>query len=142
MAKDQKQLVYKDAGVKKLGEYLELARKAGIICLGGSSHYAWASLVDQPLTVSSSTVPPIFATLVQLLRHLHETEGYSQVLWSMLGMEVHIKGPSLYAKAGVSTLKEYIALAVKEGIAEVGSNKYVGSEWIALKPAWRKSSDV
>jgi hypothetical protein len=42
-----------------------------------------------------------------------------------------ILGPAAYATAGVSTLKEYLDLAVQAGIVELGVDDH---EWVMLHP--------
>ena len=45
------------------------------------------------------------------------------------------RNPVLYHRAGCGSFKEYIELAAKEGIVDVGGDK--GLAWVSLKPDYR-----
>jgi hypothetical protein len=48
------------------------------------------------------------------------------------------KNGSTYKAAGVAKFSQYVALAEKQGIVEIGGSE--GTAWIALKPEWYNAS--
>jgi hypothetical protein len=94
--------------------------------------FAWQATTSKPKTRSSSGVSdellPCFYPLITSLAYLQGT-GMAQPLRSLLGKTL---GTEVYARARVTNMKEYIALAMDAGIVECGG--VGGSAWVSLVP--------
>ncbi|KAG6920005.1 hypothetical protein DXG01_013354 [Tephrocybe rancida] len=77
------------------------------------------------------TVPPIFTLLVKRLE-FHRSKGFSRPFRSGIAVELATTDNLLYKRAGVERFGQYVALAEKAGIIELGGKE--GGAWIALKP--------
>jgi len=81
-----------------------------------------------PAGVSDEPIPFCFFPLVTCLVN-RQKGGTSQPLRSAIGL---ILGPTVYATAGVSSLREYLALAVEANIVELGGAD--GHAWVKAHP--------
>lgn len=79
-------------------------------------------------TSRRSLVPAAFQPLVQTLEHRRNVYSDSKPLRSVVGQNL---SQALYKSAGVESFKEYVLLAEKEGIVELGGVN--GHAWISLK---------
>jgi len=75
-----------------------------------------------------SIVPAAFQPLVQTLEHRRNVYSDTRPLRSVVGQNL---SQALYKSAGVESFKEYVLLAEKEGIVELGGVN--GHAWISLK---------
>lgn len=153
--------VYEKAGVTKLKDYIEAARKAGVVISSGlnnegsswveinSALYPPAQSTEEAKKTdtssaavkqsSSQQIPQpasewVYAPLTNRLRS--ETPTH-RLLYSSLGMFFKIRHPDLYKRAGVEGLSAYLEKAAKHGIILVGKGDSPGSEWAELMPAYR-----
>ncbi|KAG6831479.1 hypothetical protein H0H87_005046 [Tephrocybe sp. NHM501043] len=78
-------------------------------------------------------VPPIFALLVQRLE-FHRSRGFSRPFRSNIAVELATTDNTLYKRAGSERFGQYVALAEKAGIIELGGKE--GGAWIALRSEW------
>ena len=76
--------------------------------------------------------PPALWPLVLILRS-HRVKGSFIPLRSQIAVELS-KKPIIYKNAGVTKFSQYLELAVKEGLVEIGGAN--GTEWIRLVPKW------
>jgi hypothetical protein len=83
-------------------------------------------------SVSPRSVPPIFSILVNVLRG-HRSKGIFCSFRSVIAGKIWKNGTT-YRNAGVTTIHEYLALAEREGIVELGGDK--NSAWVSLSPRW------
>jgi len=89
-----------------------------------------------PLTTSTPVVPPIFRILVESLQS-NKSKGLFRPLRSNISVQIAKNGLT-YKAAGVAKFSQYVALAEKRGIVEIGGSE--GNAWIALKPDWYNAS--
>lgn len=75
------------------------------------------------------TVPDKFKILVQCLRS-HRSTGSIRPLRSLVSAEIFLKGTT-YRQAGVSKFRDYVAMAEKAGVVDLGG--FAGKAWIALR---------
>lgn len=73
-----------------------------------------------------------FSILIECLR-LHKSKGRPRPLRSRVGLEISRNGIT-YRQAGVSRFSEYVAMAEKAGIVELGGSD--GTAWVALRAPW------
>ncbi|KNZ75414.1 hypothetical protein J132_02746 [Termitomyces sp. J132] len=78
-------------------------------------------------------VPPQFSLLVQRLQ-FHRSKGFSRPFRSGVATELASKDNMVYRRAGTERFGQYVALAEKAGIIELGGKE--GGAWIALRPEW------
>ncbi len=95
------------------------------------------SRTDSDMSISDSSVspravPPIFSILVNVLRG-HRSKGIFCSFRSVIAGKIWKNGTT-YRNAGVTTIHEFLALAEKEGIVELGGDK--NSAWVSLLPRW------
>ena len=81
---------------------------------------------------SSIAVPDKFKILIRCLKS-HRSRGILSSLRSKISSEIAQNGTT-YSQAGVSTFSEYVVMAEKAGIVELGGSESTG--WIALKAPW------
>ena len=79
-----------------------------------------------PLDASDRPIPPCFVPLITCLANI-EKDGVMNPLRSQVGL---VLGPAIYARAGVDSLKEYLALAANAGVVECGGVS--GYAWVRL----------
>ncbi|TFK42910.1 NYN domain-containing protein [Crucibulum laeve] len=79
-------------------------------------------------------VPAQFKVLVQRLEY-HRRKGFPRPFRSEIALEIVANDNMTYRKAGVEKFGQYIALAEKEGIVEIGV-KDDGGTWMTLRPEW------
>ncbi|KAH9483748.1 hypothetical protein JR316_0003224 [Psilocybe cubensis] len=87
--------------------------------------------ISSERTVPDPVVPDHFKVLVQILQKCR-AEGNIRPLRSIIGLEV--AKANVFKKVGVERFKQYVMIAVKLGIVEVGGKD--GGAWINLKPEW------
>ncbi|KAH7930845.1 DUF537-domain-containing protein [Leucogyrophana mollusca] len=149
-------LVYKRAGVEKFGQFAALAEAAGLVQLGGREAAAWIALhpnwfeddppaiqpeissqgtVDAVLPlagaspgISTDRIPPHLQALTSCLARM-QRDGVARPLRSLVGA---LLGQAVYSRAGVSTFKDYVALAEAAGVVQCGGQS--GHAWITLHP--------
>ena len=81
-------------------------------------------------STSSSAVPPQFTSLVERLTRL-QSKDVRRPFQSLVAVDLVREYPSTFTDAGVKDFKEYISLAVKAGIVELGGE---GSRsWVSLR---------
>lgn len=85
------------------------------------------------VAVEPKTVPPGFKLLVQRLE-FHRSKGVSRPFRSGVAVELATQDNMLYRRAGAERFGQYVALAEKAGIIELGGRE--GGAWIALRPEW------
>ncbi|GLB35323.1 putative NYN domain containing protein [Lyophyllum shimeji] len=78
-------------------------------------------------------VPPIFKLLVQRLQ-FHRSKGFPRPFRSGIALELSTQDSTLYRRAGAERFGQYVAMAEKSGIVELGGKE--GGAWIALRPEW------
>lgn len=93
-----------------------------------------ASNPSQP--TSCPPVPDKFKILVQCLK-THRSQGRVRLLRSHVALQIACNGTT-YRRAGVSKFKQYIAMASKAGIVELGGSELVA--WIGLREPWCNAS--
>jgi hypothetical protein len=81
-----------------------------------------------PLDVSDGPILPCFVPLITCLANIQK-DGMTKPLRSQVGL---VLGPAIYARAGVDSLKEYLALAANAGVVECGGVS--GYAWVRLHP--------
>lgn len=88
-----------------------------------------------PPTQQSHTtvVPSQFTLLVQRLQ-FHRSKGFPRPFRSGIALELASKDNMVYRRAGTERFGQYVALAEKLGIVELGGKE--GGAWIALRPEW------
>ncbi|KAH7916025.1 NYN domain-containing protein [Hygrophoropsis aurantiaca] len=138
--------VYKRAGVAKFGQFVGLAEKLGLVQLGGYEADAWIALHPDwfktdsneendppqwPVELTSGTcsfkhVPVHFQPVAKCLTQLRN-KGVQRPLRSSVGLML---GPAVYARAGVKTFKDYLALAEQASIVQRGGRD--GHAWVSL----------
>jgi hypothetical protein len=79
-----------------------------------------------PPATSDKLIPFCFYPLVTRMVNFQKG-GMTRPLRSSVGL---ILGPAVYATAGVSTVKQYLTLAMQAGIVELGGSD--GHAWVAL----------
>ena len=77
-------------------------------------------------------VPDIFKILIQSLKS-HRSKGNLRPLRSTIALEVACNGTT-YRQAGVLKFGQYVAMAEKAGIVEMGGSE--STAWIGLKAPW------
>jgi hypothetical protein len=83
---------------------------------------------------SSIAVPDKFRILIRCLKS-HRSRGILSSLRCKISSEIAQNGTvTTYSQAGVSTFSEYVVMAEKAGIVELGGSESTG--WIALKAPW------
>jgi hypothetical protein len=82
----------------------------------------------------SPRAPGFFDLLVEVLE-LFRLSGEIQPRRSKVGNEITKRNPLVYHRAGCSSFREYVDLAVKEGIVQIGGEK--GLAWISLNENYR-----
>jgi len=90
-----------------------------------------ASNIIPPLPTPLVT-PPIFAILVEVLQS-HMSRGMFRPLRSVVALQI-AKNGTTYQKAGVSRFGEYMTLAQRAGIIELGGRE--ASAWVGLQSKW------
>jgi NYN domain len=78
------------------------------------------------------TVPDKFRILIQCLK-LHRSRGSRRPLRSQIGLEINPNGTT-YRQAGVLKFGEYVEMAEKAGIVELGG--FGGTSWVGLRAPW------
>ena len=81
---------------------------------------------------STIAVPDKFKILIRCLKS-HRSRGILSSLRCKISSEIAQNGTT-YSQAGVSTFNEYVVMAEKAGIVELGGSESTG--WIALKAPW------
>ena len=84
------------------------------------------------------TVPDKFKILIRCLK-IHRSKGNCRSLRSELSSEIAQNGTT-YQLAGVSTFGEYVVMAEKAGIVELGGSD--SNAWITLKAPWYNVTNV
>lgn len=84
-----------------------------------------------------TVVPDPFKALVRQLQWYH-TRGNYIVLRSTLGVDLGTRFQNVYKRAGVKKFTEYVVMAEKSGIVELGGTG--GEAWIRLCSGWEKAS--
>ena len=80
--------------------------------------------------------PQKYKLLVRVLER-ERLQGNTRVVFSQLGSMLRAEHPSVYQRAGAHQLKDYIAMADKDGIVIVGRNDWEnGNRWVALHPTY------
>lgn len=79
--------------------------------------------------------PQKYKLLVRVLER-ERVQGNTRVVFSQLGSMLRQEHPSIYQRAGVTQLKEYIAMAEQDAVVVVGSNWENGNRWVALHPTY------
>lgn len=79
------------------------------------------------------TIPPAFKVLWQTLER-YRSRGVSRPLRSKVALEITAQNSSAYKQAGVQRFGQYVDIAVRTGIVEIGGKE--GEAWIALCPGW------
>lgn len=77
-------------------------------------------------------VPGVFAPLVQALEEFKK-EGQPRPLRSRVALRLTAIDKDVYEKAGASSFRDYVAVAIAAGIVMLGSNGSAGTEWISLR---------
>jgi len=77
-------------------------------------------------------VPPALWPLVEILRS-YRMKGNFIPLRTLIAVDLS-KKPVVYKNAGVTKFSQYVGLALKEGLVEIGGAN--GTEWIRLVPKW------
>lgn len=77
-------------------------------------------------------VPGVFAPLVQALEEFKK-EGQPRPLRSRVALRLTSIDKDVYEKAGASSFRDYVAVAIAAGIVMLGSNGSPGTEWISLR---------
>ncbi|RDB24035.1 hypothetical protein Hypma_008810 [Hypsizygus marmoreus] len=90
-----------------------------------------SSAVPAPLV--PKVVPPIFRLLVQRLEY-HRSKGYPRPFRSGVAVELATQDNNLYRSAGAERFGQYVAMAEKAGIVELGGRE--GGAWISLRSEW------
>lgn len=81
-------------------------------------------------STSSSAVPPQFQSLIERLTRL-QSKDVRRPFRSLVAIDLVREYPSTFTDAGVKDFEEYISLAVKAGIVELGGE---GSRsWVSLR---------
>jgi len=80
----------------------------------------------------SLCVPPTLWPLVEILRS-YRMKGNFKPLRTLIAVDLS-KKPVIYKNAGVTKFSQYVGLALKEGLVELGGAN--GTEWIRLMPKW------
>ncbi|KAG5645015.1 hypothetical protein DXG03_007292 [Asterophora parasitica] len=88
------------------------------------------------VSLESKVVPPLFKFLVQRLE-FHRSKGFPRPFRSGIAVELSTQDNTLYRRAGVERFGQYVALAEKAGIVELGGKE--GGAWIALCPEWHNA---
>jgi NYN domain len=88
-----------------------------------------------PPPTSFPTAPDKFKILIQCLKS-HRSKGSLQPLRSKIALEVACNGTT-YRQAGVLKFGQYVALAEKAGIVEMGGSE--STAWIGLKAPWHNA---
>ncbi|KAF8201503.1 hypothetical protein BJ912DRAFT_503746 [Pholiota molesta] len=108
--------------------------------LPGTSISNVQNTVDKPSPIipsaaasSSKPVPPIFKILVDTLK-TDKSKDNPRFLSAWVAETIHKNGFT-YENTGVSMFSQYIALAEKQGIVELGTHQ--NEAWICLKPEYR-----
>jgi hypothetical protein len=83
-------------------------------------------------------VPDIFKVLVQCLKS-HRSRGSFSSLRSTIGLEINQNGTT-YRMAGVSKFTQYIEMAKKAGIVDLGGTG--GTAWVALRAPWYNAPTI
>ncbi|KAG6891030.1 hypothetical protein C0992_010692 [Termitomyces sp. T32_za158] len=78
-------------------------------------------------------VPAQFNLLVRRLE-FHRSKGFPRPFRSGIALELASNDHMVYRRAGTERFGQYVALAEKAGIIELGGKE--GSAWIALRPEW------
>ncbi|KAG6813357.1 hypothetical protein H0H92_011905, partial [Tricholoma furcatifolium] len=91
------------------------------------------SFISGPPLTEPKGVPLIFNLLVERLK-LHRSKGFYRPLRSIVSAELVAQDKGLYRRAGAEKFGQYVALAEKAGIIELGGKE--GGAWIALRPEW------
>jgi len=89
-----------------------------------------------PPPTSTPVVPPTFRILVECLQST-KSKGHLRPLRSVVSVQISKNGTT-YKAAGVTKFSQYVALAEKQGIVEIGGSE--GTAWIALKKDWYHAS--
>ncbi|KAG6884502.1 hypothetical protein C0993_010525 [Termitomyces sp. T159_Od127] len=97
--------------------------------------------VTTPLAQQSQpkVVPPQFTLLVRRLEY-HRSKGFPRPFRSGIALELVSKDNMVYRRAGTERFGQYVALAEKAGIIELGGKE--GGAWIALRPEWYNAKIV
>jgi hypothetical protein len=74
-----------------------------------------------------------FQLLIEILDAEHKS-GQTTVLRSKVSLQLISRNTAVYREAGVGKFKEYIALAQRHGIVELGG--VGGYAWMSLHPSW------
>jgi len=77
-------------------------------------------------------IPPTLWPLVEILRS-YRMKGNFKPLRTLIAVDLS-KKPVIYKNAGVTKFSQYVGLALKEGLVEIGGAN--GTEWIRLVPKW------
>ena len=80
-------------------------------------------------------VPDEFKILAQCLKS-HRARGSLRPLRSIIGLEINQKGTT-YRMAGVLKFSEYMEIAKKAGIVDLGG--FGGAAWVALRAPWHNA---
>ncbi|KAF9533390.1 hypothetical protein CPB83DRAFT_845189 [Crepidotus variabilis] len=100
-----------------------------------SLHPQWSSVMPSvnlpPTPISTLLRPGDFLVLVKVLQALR-LEGNWGPLWSQVAPHITLSG--IYEKTGIKTLDDYVKLAVKQGIVDIGGEG--GTRWMRLLPDW------
>ncbi|KAF5387050.1 hypothetical protein D9615_001822 [Tricholomella constricta] len=83
--------------------------------------------------LESKVVQPLFKLLVQRLE-FHRAKDFFRPFRSVIAVELATQDNTLYRRARVERFGQYVALAEKAGIIELGGRE--GGAWIALRPEW------
>ncbi|KAF8061498.1 NYN domain-containing protein [Lyophyllum atratum] len=92
-----------------------------------------APTASSVLYTDPKVVPPIFKLLVQRLE-FHLSKGFARPFRSGIALELVTQDNTLYRRAGAERFGQYVAIAEKLGIIELGGKE--GGAWIRLRPEW------
>ncbi|KAF8803941.1 DUF537-domain-containing protein [Phlegmacium glaucopus] len=88
---------------------------------------------DHPLQPPSfPPIPDKFKILIRCLKS-HRSKGSLRPLRSLIGLEIANNGTT-YRQAGVMNFSQYVAMAAKAGVIELGGSD--GTSWVALRAPW------
>ncbi|KAL7417255.1 NYN domain-containing protein [Mrakia frigida] len=129
------------AGTTTCREYFDAARASGVVTMGNGAKAGaeWIGLVasnssSDPQPSQPQSVVPSAQHKFQPLIDVLKSSPYPFPLRAKVAADLfQLKlVPSFFSRAGVDNWKDYVNLAVKEGVVNIGVGTRLGSEWIAL----------
>ncbi len=108
-------------GQQKLINYIESARKQGLVEITGTPPKLHVSLVEEKLKEPKRIAKEDrFAPLLKILNNAHN-QGNEEVEFAAIGMELRIQDPDWQETLGVRRLKDYMLEAKEAGYVEIRS---------------------